>query len=350
MKRQRILPIVHWILGAALVASGAGLASAEADLPPGVFAQVNDEAISGAEFQAAVAVRARQKFYHGHAPEPELRQHRIAVGDFLIERVLLAKEADRRGIQADESKVAAQLARLEQRAAATPDWASRKRQFREDVGRSLRTASRIAALEAQVRRLPPPTEAELRDYYTRHPDKFTTPERTKVSVILRRVPASGSPEQWEAARDETEQLAAQVRGGANFSDLARRHSQDPSAEQGGDLGYLHEHMLGSSAQEALAALQPGELSGPVRLLEGYALLRLDARDPGKVNPFDSARPRVTALWQREAQEAAWQSLQRGLRASARIRVAERYYDGAAEAAGAGHSSGGDGTAAANRGH
>ena len=328
----RSLPISRWILGAVLVMAGAGLARGDEDPATGVFAKVDDHVITAEEFQAAVNARARQKFYHGQPPEPELRKHRIEVGEFLIGRVLLVREAERRGLQAQESSVAAQLDRLEQRFAGMPDWPHRREQFRKEVGQRLRMESRIAALEAQVRNLALPSDEALQEYYAKNPGKFTTPERTKVSVILRRVPASGSTEQWESARSEIEHIAGLVRQGSGFSDLARRHSQDASAEQGGDMGYLHEEMLGASAQEALSSLKPGEMTGPVRLLEGSALLRLDARVPAQLNPLASVQQRAAALWRREAEEGAWQQLEKTLRVSARIRVDESYYDRASEGA------------------
>lgn len=325
-------PLLVLALTLALLASAMPRAGAAEALPAGVFARVEGQDIDGKEYLAVLRVKAKQKFYHGQAPEAELAAFRRQVGEALIRNVLLAREAKRRALPADEQAVERQLAALEQRYAGNPQWKAHRATLRSQVGERLRRNSRIAALEAQVRHVPPPSEAQLRAYYERHPDKFTTPERVRVSMILLRVPAAAPAEAWEQARRRIDAIAAELRAGASFDALARQHSQDASADAGGDLGYLHHDMVGGGAQKALDALQPGEVSAPVQLLEGYALLRLRAREPARLNPLAAVRERAAALWRRQAEERAWRTFADGLRAAAHVQVNEHYYRTRAAAA------------------
>lgn len=319
----------RWLLPlslvAALVAAATVYAGAAEPLPEDVFAMVNGHAIPGSQYLTVLRSQARQRFYHGKAPETALATFRREVGEDLILRALVAQEAERRGIEADESEVATQVAALEQRYSRQTDWERRKERFLREVTAVMRTNGRIDRLEAQVRDLPPPTEEQLQAYYRGHPDQFTTPERMHVSTILRRVPPSASDDRWRQAREEVEALAGQLAQGASFGALARQHSQDPTADDDGDMGYLHRNMLGDTAQAAIDALAVGGTTTPLRLLEGYALFRLHRREPARLNALSDVRERAAGLWLRQARDEAWRAFGAGLRRQATVRVNERYY-------------------------
>jgi peptidyl-prolyl cis-trans isomerase SurA len=71
-----------------------------------------------------------------------------------------------------------------------------------------------------------------------------------------------------------QQIAA---GQARFEDLARQHSQDGSARQGGDLGWVSPGQFVPEFEQVMNALRPGEVSQPVVSRFGVHLIRLDER-------------------------------------------------------------------------
>jgi peptidyl-prolyl cis-trans isomerase SurA len=89
-----------------------------------------------------------------------------------------------------------------------------------------------------------------------------------------------------AARDAevrqlAERLIAQMRQGARFSAIAQQFSQSPTAAVGGDIGWVRPEQLAPGLGKAVAAMQPGELSPPIRTQNGYYLLLvLDRRTRG----------------------------------------------------------------------
>ena len=323
----------------------------------GIFAVIGEDSISREEFHAALHEGMRRTFFHG-APEPEqLVAYRREVTQRLIDRVLLRQEIKRRHIVADAAAVDARLAQIEQRLAGNPEWVQdRKRAVQGCTsavsGRSRHPASRdtsasmhvagcagaaavpllrgrleeenkIARLEAQVKQgagqVAVPGAAEVRKYYQDHPEQFTTPERLRVSLILLKVAPSASAQMWQAAEQEAIQLVAKLRNGADFAALARLHSADTSAAKGGDLGYIHHGMLAAEAQQVVDKMaSPGEISAPVMLLQGVAVLRLDERVAPVLNAMDVAEPRVRELLVRERADAAWRELLEGLRAGTSI--------------------------------
>lgn len=82
--------------------------------------------------------------------------------------------------------------------------------------------------------------------------------------------------------DEVRQFAGrlldQLRSGARFSVLARNFSQSASAPVGGDLGWVRKGQLGTEIDAAIEALEPNQVSSPIRSPAGYhLLLMLDRR-------------------------------------------------------------------------
>mgnify|MGYP001812225121 FL=1 len=307
-----------------LLAGSMGIEAAP-DEAERIFAKVNGEPILLATYYAALRTGGRERFYHGRPPEAEVMAFRKEVGNRLVEERLLHQEAVRRGIRPDRTWVESELAELTRRYARSPGWDAERERVLPLLRRGLEERSRIRQLEERLRRVGPPKEAELRRYYRANPESFTSPDRNRVSIILLKVPPWAEQSVWEEKQAQARNIAGELEAGADFARLARRYSEDGSAANGGDMGYLHQGMLGPQAERVLAKLQPGERSEPVVLLEGVALFRLEERVPPRLNPFSKVRDRAQALWLREAGERAREKAISGLRSKASIRFTDPLY-------------------------
>ena len=144
-------------------------------------------------------------------------------------------------------------------------------------------------------------------------------------MILLTVPAWSDQEAWDAAREEAEAIGQRIRDGQPFAEAARLHSADPTAENGGDMGYLHAGALNHTVQEVVEKLEPGQMAPePVTVLEGVVLVRLEDRRDAQVHDFADVRERATGLWQRDATEQSYKAALEKLRASTDIRLDETY--------------------------
>ena len=290
-----------------------------------VFAVVGGVVITGAQYERAYLQAVRQKFYHRQPPQGEVDALRREVGDGLIHRVLLLAEAKRRGLAPDAAKVDKTITEYDARYAGSPQWQQRREALLPELKHHLGEQDVLERLERSVRAGPPASDAQARAYYDAHRDKFTEPAKVDVSVILLSVAPSSPQVAWDKAREEAARIVAQLRAGADFAEMARLRSGDPSAASGGSLGYLHRGMLPAPVQKVVDALQPGAISAPVTVLEGVAILRLEGRKPAEALAFSDAKARASALWERERSETQWTEFLSRLRAGAVIEVdASRY--------------------------
>ena len=310
----RLFTLVAALLCVPAAWPGENDAVAESD--PAVFAVVGTTVIPLDEFESNFHAGIRQRYFHGNVPEAEIAAFRREVAQSLVDRILLLQEAERRGIKPDEVWVGAQLQQAERRLA----FASDPERAHENMRSQLLGDSVIAQLQEQVEKIPAPSRDAAEAFYREHPDKFTTPERLRVSMILLKVEPWSSATVWQAAAEEAQRLAAKLKKGARFEDLARLHSADESAARGGDLGYIHKGMLAAEAQKVLDDMKPGELSEPIQLLQGFAILRLDERVSPVLNDFERVEPRARELAGRELKEAAWQKTLTDLRAKTAIKI------------------------------
>jgi parvulin-like peptidyl-prolyl isomerase len=300
-------------------------AAASAAQPDAVFARVGETKIALADYQRALSVAMRNKYYHAKPPEGEIARFQREVGDDVVNRVLLLAEAKRRGLKPDAAKIAATLAGYETQYKSSANWQANRDKMLAAVRPQLERESLLEQLLHQVRELPEPSEAVARAYYEQHKDLFVEPEQVKLSLILLRVDPSSPVAAWRSAEDEGRKLHAKLAAGASFAEIARLHSGDKSAAQGGQLETMHRGLLPEAVHKVIDPLAVGAMSEPVRLLEGVAILRVDERKTAQQRAFDEIRARAADLWQRAEGDARWKALLADLRRATPVRVDESHY-------------------------
>ena len=290
--------------------------------PSSGFATVGNTVITWQEYQNAYTNESNNKFYHAKPNENELAAFQRQVGDKLVNDALLVQEAKRRKLQPDNEAVNQELQKYEQRFVNDPNWPAARPRVLPIITQRLQNENIRNQLEKLVRDVPAPTEKQLREYYGTHPEKFTAPPQPRISVILIRLDPSSSEEEWQKATEEAQGLVKRARAGEDFAALARDYSGDVTAEDGGDMGYLHTGMLPGLPEDIVSKLHPGETSEPVRLLEGVAIFRLTDRIQAKISNFEDSQERVSELLRKEQSDLAWDSLIAKLKKKTPIHVNE----------------------------
>src|SRR6267142_1776823 len=96
------------------------------------------------------------------------------------------------------------------------------------------------------------SEKEIEDYYQSHrEDKFHNPKEAKVRYISIPLAPGADANQKKAAQARADGIVKEARGGKDFSQLAKLESNDPSAEKGGDLGWVPAGQLPPPIEKAI---------------------------------------------------------------------------------------------------
>ncbi len=292
------------------------------------FAIINQQTISATEYVYRFRKSLKEKFFHGKVSEEELDAFKKQVAEELILEVLLDQEARKRGLQPDTSKITQELDRLDKKfssaesAEEREDWEQNRNEVLSILKSRIARETMAEQLQVRVKNIAQPPLQEVKNYYDNNKDKFTEPQQWDVSMILLSVDPSSSSDVWEETVENAEKILKKIHKGESFEELARIHSGDESAVNGGHMGYMHIGMFGEPAQKVLNVMEPGEISEPVVLLEGVALFRLNDVQEASLNTFEEVEERARDLLMRELGEKAWKDLRTTLRQSADIKYSD----------------------------
>jgi len=103
-------------------------------------------------------------------------------------------------------------------------------------------------------------------------------------------------------------LKAEIDGGADFAELARANSTDGAAESGGDLGWFGPGMMVKPFEDAVLAMKPGEVAGPVQTQFGWHLIKLAETRIASAPPLDQVRDELATEIEKTAVAAAIDAL------------------------------------------
>jgi peptidyl-prolyl cis-trans isomerase D len=125
----------------------------------------------------------------------------------------------------------------------------------------------IDALKAKV--VIPPADVERT--YNNNIEQYTTPEQVRASHILLKTEGKDDA----AVKAKAEEVLKQAKAGADFAELAKKYSEDTdSAKNGGDLDYFGRGRMVPEFDQAVFAMEPGQISDLVKTQYGYHIIKL----------------------------------------------------------------------------
>ncbi len=131
---------------------------------------------------------------------------------------------------------------------------------------------------------PPPvgTDEEKRAYFEEHRDDYKVEERRSLDIAL--LEKEPKPYDWEVSFNKAKQLYDSVKAGADFGELAKQHSADGSAKNGGDLGWFNQGQMVPEFDKMVFAMKSNEVSEPVKTQFGWHIIKLHEKKEEKEKP------------------------------------------------------------------
>ena len=277
------------ILGISLLL-GATTCWAELVHLDGIAAIVNEDVVMQSELRThteqyyqQIQRQAAQQQQRQQIPAKEALVSQV-LDKLILDRIQLAM-AERAGINIGDKELNQALARTAEQQNLTLDQfvamahkdgmtlTQLREQFRQDmlIGR---VQQGIVKRRIQI------NEQEVENFLNSEEGQQMTSPDLNVGHILLTVASSASPVELEATLAQAAQLRQQAIDSSDFRNIAILHSRGPNALKGGDLGWRKAIQLPALFSQALANLEPGEISPPLQSDTGVHLLKLYERRGG----------------------------------------------------------------------
>jgi peptidyl-prolyl cis-trans isomerase SurA len=182
------------------------------------------------------------------------------------------------------------------------------------------------------------TEKEVQDYYNQHKSELEQPEAVDLSEILvstgssnvnvdpNAPPPPEDPAKVAAAEEKAKQLLASIKGGAKFEDVAKKSSEGPTADQGGELGMFKRGMLAKELEDLTFGMKPGSVSDVIRTKQGFVILKVNEHTQAGIAPLKQVENRIQEAIYYEKLQPALRSYLTKLREDAYIDIKSGYTD------------------------
>ncbi len=253
-------------------------ASSNAKVIDSIHVVVNDEVITKNEVRNRLAQTTQNlKARNVQMPDQAVLERQV-VESMIVERaqIQLAKEM---GVRVNDRQLDATIGRIaENQKMSVQEMRNQMEkegmtfsQFREDIRNEIMLNQlREHEVDAKVQ----VSEAEIDTYLVASKAAASEKVEMNLAQILVAVPENASPEQIAARRARAEEVARQLRTGADFAKMAATYSDAPDALKGGDIGWRDPDRLPEIFATQLRKLGAGQITPIIKTNVGFHILRM----------------------------------------------------------------------------
>ena len=292
-----------------------------ADLPP-VLARVNGEDVTKVDFDRLI----KNMELSANQPVPAERRDEIfrKALDQLVTYAVLTQETRARKVPVTDAEVEGNIKQMRSQFPNEQEFA-KALAARGMSLEKLKADTRIdisinKMMESEASTQQTPGDAQVREFYDKNPDKFRQDEAVRASHILFKVEESGDAATKKKVKDQAEAVLKQVRDGADFAELAKKHSADGRAQQGGDLNFFTKGQMVPAFDQAAFSLKPGQISDLVTTQFGYHIIKVTEQRVASTVPFEQVSGRIKEFLTQQQKQQKVEAFVNSLKQKAKIEV------------------------------
>jgi len=305
-----------------------------------IVARVNNQIITRSEF-----VRSKEllKQETQQAPDPEKEfalKERDTLRDLIDQQLLLEKAKDLE-ISGDaevikrlnEMRKEMGLESMEDLEKAAQQQGVSFEEFKQNLKNGIVTEQ---VIRNEVGSHLQPSHEEVEKFYNEHKSDLDRPEQIRLSEILitPKKPADASdPAAEEKAVADAEarakDLLAKINAGLAFDEAAKKFSEGPTAQQGGDLGYFKRGTLAKGLDDLVFGMKANTVTDAVRTKQGFVVMKVTEHVTGGVPPLKEVEQQVEGAIYRQKLQPALRTYLTKLREEAFIDIKPGYVDSGA---------------------
>ncbi|MFQ5863312.1 MAG: peptidylprolyl isomerase [Candidatus Brocadiales bacterium] len=281
--KSTIIPVVS--IAAFLIATNSFIVQAQDDK---VVAIVNGENVYSSE------IEKRLKRYEGIDPAllPDIKNEIL---DEIVIQLVVAQFLEKEGIQLEEQVVEDTINNLRESLKSNPRTAGQTLEtLLSTLGSSMEQLKNEIKSSIGLRRYfsQRVDDSKLLEYFNANKGVYGG-EMLRASHILLDTRALKTKKEFAAAFDKIHDIKGQLDGGADFAELAKKYSNCPSAQKGGDLGFFpRKGVMVEPFAEAAFKLKVGEVSEPVQTQFGFHIIKVTDRKEAKDVKFEEVKQQV----------------------------------------------------------
>ncbi len=298
-----------WLLGglaACLVLAAAPAGAAK--VVNRVLAVVGDDIVTSLDVDRLIKTIQSQAASRGDRLGPaDLAELRKVALDRLIEDKIFEQEVKRLGIKVSPAQVDRYVERIKKlnhiddatfaaqlsRRGLTPE--EYRRQLKKDILKQ-------SLIARQVKNKIVISDTQVEEYYRKHISDYQKLDQVRLRAIFLNLPRDASPVAMDLLRQKAEKIRAQAVKNHNFAELARKYSQGPGADKGGELGPLSSDDLIPAMRQALGELKPGQVSPVIKAPMGYLIIQLISRTGQSTIPLAQVKDQIRDKLEKQATE------------------------------------------------
>ncbi|HOW56606.1 MAG TPA: peptidylprolyl isomerase [Smithellaceae bacterium] len=264
-------------------------------------------------------------------PKEKLKEVQADMKKQLIEefivRTVLNNEVEKRKITAEEAEVQQTIKQIEAGMAkdkTLEDLLKEHKMTKDKFNKEIAFSVKVKKLvDMETSGKGKANDKEISKFYNENKDKFTEQAMSHVRHILVKVEPTDDAKIKAEKKVKIEGIRKKLIGGADFAELAKKDSDCPSKEKGGDLGFIGKGETVKQFENA-AFTQAKNVIGPVVTTEyGYHVIQVLERQEQKVKKLDEVRKNIAAYLENEKKREAVTSLIKRLRAEAKITILDK---------------------------
>jgi parvulin-like peptidyl-prolyl isomerase len=218
----------------------------------------------------------------------------------IVEQKLLAQEARRTGVKANEERLAEMTQVVVQQAGGREKLESNLANFGMSYEQLMTSLLEMeltrSMIESQISPTIEVSDEEVKSFYEENPQFFDAAEQVHVRQIIFKVGLDADAETVGETRAKAEDARSRALAGEDFAELARELSEGASAANGGDLGFLtREQMTAPQFANAAFATEPGGITPVVRTNFGFHVIKVEEMRPARHVPLDEVFENVRSV-------------------------------------------------------
>lgn len=204
----------------------------------------------------------------------------------MVNREVVFQAAKQQGVTVDQAELDQEMAQIRESYESSSD-SEFEQALNKQAGTTVEALRREITYQLLLQALATKdidiSDEELLTFYNNHPERYARPMQMRLWQIV------------VASQQEAEQVAAELKQGANFQALAKERSIDSlTAGNGGDMGWLSlgDSRLPDEAQDVVADLETKKISAPMKVKENYVIYQMADRRKAEQQSFEQVKEAI----------------------------------------------------------